>query len=293
MGVVGVGPVGAPDAAVRVAFHQRAGQRHAPGVGRCTVGLRVDAVDAADLHVKQRVGQQRVQRGKVGVVRAECGVHPADVVDHHRHGAAGQWPGQAVHQAALEMYLQMQAGGLEPVRQGDDLVHAGGCRQVFHEVEAHAPKARRGQALQLRVGHVGRHQRDTQVAPAASSDGVFHGAVVKTVHGRLHDHAAADAQVAVQCKQRLLRRIHRREVAACGIRIAACGAEHMHMAVAGQRRQRQGGRGRRRVEGQDGGRVGCHARGPAVMCWIVGMRCGFVCCFWPIPAIRKMHRLWT
>ena len=73
-----------------------------------------------------------------------------------------------------------------------------------------------------------------KVAPLASRNGVFHHLVVHAVHRRLHDHAAANAQMPVQIEQSLFGRIHRCEIAAAGIGKAFGRAKHMHMAVACQ-----------------------------------------------------------
>ena len=100
------------------------------------------------------------------------------------------------------------------------------------------------------VGDIDRGQGHAQVAAAAGGDGLLHHPVVEAVHGRLHDHATADAQGAVQGEQRLPGRVDRREVAAWRVREPVGRAEDVDMGVTGAGRQGQAGGAGRRVVGE-------------------------------------------
>ena len=164
-----------------------------------------------------------------------------------------------MNQTAFEVHLQMHAQGFETQGERSNLVGGGRRREVLHEVETHGAKAGRGQPLKFSVRHIHRHQRHTQVVPAARRDGVFDHAVVKTMHGRLHDHAALDAELAMQRKEHFLGRINRGEIAARSERKLRRRSEHVDMAVTSPRRQGQAGRRGVRVVGQhSGGKKGRH-----------------------------------
>jgi len=69
---------------------------------------------------------------------------------------------------------------------------------VAHEIEAHAAEPLGVQARELGVIDVRRHQRNAAVVAVLGGDRVGDHAVVVAVAGRLHDHAALDAEHRVQ-----------------------------------------------------------------------------------------------
>ena len=199
-----------------------------------------------------RLAEQLTQGDKVGVLGTQLGVHPAHVVDHHGYRALRQHRCQAVHHGRWKVHLQVHLQRGQALGQGQQGLAVHRTTQVRHEVEAHRAKAHAGQALQLAVAHIQGDQSHAQVAPLARRDGVFHHPVVHAVHRRLHDHAAANAQMPVQIEQALFGRIHRCEVAAAGIGKTFGRAKHMHMAVTGQGWQLLIWARRMGVVGQDG-----------------------------------------
>src|SRR4051794_3485714 len=99
-------------------------------------------------------------------------------------------------------------------------------------MEAHAAESLGMQFLQLVDRRGGGQQRDAAVV-AIGGEQIRRGRVIEVMHRRLHDHAALDAKVLMQRKERLLRRIGRRRVAALGGEWKARpGAEDVEMGVA-------------------------------------------------------------
>ena len=83
-------------------------------------------------------------------------------------------------------------------------VHVRGAAKVPHEVEAHAAHAARMQRLQRPLLEGVVDDGDAARRLRRGGDGVEHGGIVGAVAARLHDHGAAEAQVRVQRRQRLL-----------------------------------------------------------------------------------------
>src|SRR5215831_14493473 len=79
--MVGVRPVGAPNAAITKFSYQLSRERHRIGI-RWTFAR--DTVRAADLHPDVLVIEQREQRSKVGMIQTERSIDASHVIDDYR-----------------------------------------------------------------------------------------------------------------------------------------------------------------------------------------------------------------
>ena len=128
----------------------------------------------------------------------------------------------------------MPAERLQPRRQRQDVGHRRVLAQVAHEVEAHAAEAARVEAAQLGIIHVGGQQGDAAVIVRPGGHRILGGPVVEAVAGRLHHHAALQAEPVVQREQRLLGRVLLRHVGRVRrVGKALARPEHMAVGVAG------------------------------------------------------------
>ena len=105
-----------------------------------------------------------------------------------------------------------------------------------HEVQAHATHAQRVHLVERRVGNVRVDYRDAAQACRLLAQRVEQAAIVAPVRTRLHQHNARKAQAAGNARV-LRQRLRRRRVLPRGrARIACRRAQHVHVAVAGERR---------------------------------------------------------
>ncbi len=203
-GVVRVRPIVAPYDPVAELGDQRSGKGLGVGVGWAQPR---DAVHAAHLDPEALVRHQPQQRLEVRLVKTQRRIDAPDVVDHHRRGRATQCGRQVREQRGIAVNLQMPAKRREAARQRQDPLHVRVPAEVAHEVEADATKACGVEPLEFCVVDVGRQQGDRAVARGPRRNGVLGGAVVEAVAGRLHDHAALQAEAVVQRIQGFLGRI--------------------------------------------------------------------------------------
>src|SRR5258706_2994904 len=106
-----------------------------------------------------------------------------------------------------------------------------------HVVEANAAKFLRVEALQLRVLYVSGEQRDASIAVLARGNEVRGCRVVEAVRRGLDDHAALDAEEAMQVEERLLRRVGGRVGGGGGEGKLLLRPEDLEVRVTGARRQ--------------------------------------------------------
>ena len=224
--------VGAPQRAVRRRFHDALGDRN-----RLVIGRHRDALGAAHLHPHMLVLEELEQRLERRLVDAILGRHAAHVIDHHRHGLLEDQVRQLLDIRRIDMEHQMPAERLDLAHHAFQQVEIRHAAEMLDEVEADAPHA--GQS-HLRI--IGRRRlriddRHAAVVFRPPCECVEHRAVVAAVARRLHDDGPVDAEMRMQRREILLRRILRRVAPVRCVRKHRAGAEHVTMGIGRSRRE--------------------------------------------------------
>ena len=235
-----VRPVGAPDQAFGRRLDQRAPRTVDVGdtAARCGEPVRRGQLDPGAAVVQQ--AQQRLEAGAVRPARRR---HVAEVAEHHRHGRSARAGGRGREirrRASGTRCASRTARCAAPsARQRRDRQHALAVLQV--DELKRTPRTPRACSASSSASDRRRSRRPRRRAAAPDRlQRIEHRRVVGAVDARLHEHGALDAErvehVAVVGQQRVGRRVD----AVRRIRIARGRAANMRMAIAGQRRRRDG-----------------------------------------------------
>src|SRR4051812_45318638 len=227
-------PVAAPQTTLGTLGEQLARERRRIAPGR---GLPRDALGAADLDPAMGLFEQLEQGLERCLIDPLRRVDAPHVIDDDRHRGARERRGELWNARSVHVDLQVPADIGQALRHRQHVVERVAGGDMAHVVEAHAAKTLLVQAFQLGSGRRSRRERNAAIV-LVRSEQVGGGGIVEPVRGRLHDHAALDAEKLVQREQRLLGRVAGRRVAPLGgERKALLGPEDMEMRVARAARQ--------------------------------------------------------